>query len=206
MKLNNTITLAFNDTEVRSITADDEIWFALVDVCKILELSNPRRVAQRLDDDEKRNFKLRLAGSDPWFVNEPGLYHVILTSKSEKAVPFRRWVTHEVLPSIRKQGFYSLLTKEKLIEVLTYKQREDSTYLDCIDKQAIKRQLLQETRDKKVEETRKLWIEHFNDGDTPTFARALKEIWAGDMPMYHKYLDKYHSDLNKKQRGQIVLF
>ena len=206
MKLNNTITLAFNDTEVRSITADDEIWFALVDVCKILELSNPRRVAQRLDDDEKRNFKLRLAGSDPWFVNEPGLYHVILTSKSEKAVPFRRWVTHEVLPSIRKQGFYSLLTKEKLIEVLTDKQREDSTYLDCIDKQAIKRQLLQETRDKKVDETRKLWIEHFNDGDTPTFARALKEIWAGDMPMYHKYLDKYNSDLNKKQRGQIVLF
>ena len=206
MKLNNTITLAFNDTEVRSITADDEIWFALVDVCKILELSNPRRVAQRLDDDEKRNFKLRLAGSDPWFVNEPGLYHVILTSKSEKAVPFRRWVTHEVLPSIRKQGFYSLLTKEKLIEVLTDKQREDSTYLDCIDKQAIKRQLLQETREKKVDETRKLWIEHFNDGDTPTFARALKEIWAGDMPMYHKYLDKYNSDLNKKQRGQIVLF
>ena len=206
MKLNNTMTLAFNDTEVRSITADDEIWFALVDVCKILELSNPRRVAQRLDDDEKRNFKLRLAGSDPWFVNEPGLYHVILTSKSEKAIPFRRWVTHEVLPSIRKQGFYSLLTKEKLIEVLTDKQREDSTYLDCIDKQAIKRQLLQETRENKVDETRKLWIEHFNDGDTPSFARALKEIWAGDMPMYHKYLDKYHSDLNKKQRGQIVLF
>ena len=204
--MNNTMTLAFNDTEVRSITADDEIWFALVDVCKILELSNPRRVAQRLDDDEKRNFKLRLAGSDPWFVNEPGLYHVILTSKSEKAVPFRRWVTHEVLPSIRKQGFYSLLTKEKLIEVLTDKQREDSTYLDCIDKQAIKRQLLQETREKKVDETRKLWIEHFNDEDTPSFARALKEIWAGDMPMYHKYLDKYHSDLNKKQRGQIVLF
>ena len=204
--MNNTMTLAFNDTEVRSITADNEIWFALVDVCKILELSNPRRVAQRLDDDEKRNLKLRLAGSDPWFVNEPGLYHVILTSKSEKAVPFRRWVTHEVLPSIRKQGFYSLLTKEKLIEVLTDKQREDSTYLDCIDKQAIKRQLLQETREKKVDETRKLWIEHFNDGDTPSFARALKEIWAGDMPMYHKYLDKYHSDLNKKQRGQIVLF
>ena len=204
--MSNTITLAFNETEIRSITTEDEIWFALIDVCKILELSNPRRVAQRLDDDEKRNLKLRLAGSDPWFVNEPGLYHVILTSKSEKAVPFRRWVTHEVLPSIRKQGFYSLLTKEKLIEVLTDKQREDSTYLDCIDKQAIKRQLLQETREKKVDETRKLWIEHFNDGDTPSFARALKEIWAGDMPMYHKYLDKYHSDLNKKQRGQIVLF
>ena len=117
MKLNNTMTLAFNDTEVRSITADDEIWFALVDVCKILELSTPRRVAQRLDDDEKRNFKLRLAGSDPWFVNEPGLYHVILTSKSEKAIPFRRWVTNDVLPAIRKTGSYNApqLTRSQLL-------------------------------------------------------------------------------------------
>lgn len=77
--MTDTMILAFNDTEVRSITEENEIWFALVDVCKILELSNPRRVAQRLDDDEKRNFKLRLPGRDPWFVNEPGLYHVILT-------------------------------------------------------------------------------------------------------------------------------
>ena len=81
--MNNTMTLAFNNTEVRSITADDEIWFALVDVCKILELSNSRRVAQRLDEDERRNFKLPRQG-DTWFVNEPGLYHVILTSKSER--------------------------------------------------------------------------------------------------------------------------
>lgn len=208
--MSDTMVLAFNDTEVRSITEENEIWFALVDVCKILELSNPRRVAQRLDDDEKRNFKLRLPGRDPWFVNEPGLYHVILTSKSEKAVPFRRWVTHEVLPSIRKQGFYSLLTKEKLIEVLTDKQREDNTYLDCIDKSAIKRQVLQETREKRIEETRKIWVREFNGKVEPDFSpeikRELSQIWEGDMPMFHKYLDKYHSDCYKKQKGKPILF
>ena len=208
--MTDTIILAFNDTEVRSITEENEIWFALVDVCKILELSNPRRVAQRLDDDEKRNFKLRLPGRDPWFVNEPGLYHVILTSKFEKAVPFRRWVTHEVLPSIRKQGFYSLLTKEKLIEVLTDKQREDNTYLDCIDKSAIKRQVLQETREKRIEETRKIWVREFNGKVEPDFSpeikRELSQIWEGDMPMFHKYLDKYHSDCYKKQKGKPILF
>lgn len=208
--MTDTMALAFNDTVIRSITEENEIWFALVDVCKILELSNPRRVAQRLDDDEKRNFKLRLPGRDPWFVNEPGLYHVILTSKSEKAIPFRRWVTHEVLPSIRKQGFYSLLTKEKLIEVLTNKCREDNTYLDCIDKQAIKRQVLQETREKRIEETRKIWVREFNGKAEPDFSpkikRELGQIWAGDMPMFHKYLDKYHSDFNNKKKGKIVLF
>lgn len=207
--MTDTMVLAFNDTEVRSITEENEIWFALVDVCKILELSNSRRVAQRLDDDERRNFKLHRQG-DTCFVNEPGLYHVILTSKSEKAVPFHRWVTHDVLPSIRKQGFYSLLTKEKLIEVLTDKQREDSTYLDCIDKQAIKRQVLQETREKRIEETRKIWVREFSDKDEPDLSpeikRELGQIWEGDMPMFHKYLDKYHSDYYKKQKGKIVLF
>lgn len=207
--MTDTMILAFNDTEVRSITEENEIWFALVDVCKILELSNPTKVAQRLEDDERANFKLGRQGNT-WFVNEPGLYHVILTSKSEKAVPFRRWVTHEVLPSIRKQGFYSLLTKEKLIEVLTDKQREDSTYLDCIDKQAIKRQVLQETREKRIEETRKIWIREFSDKTEPDFSpeikRELGQIWEGDLPMFHKYLDKYHSDFYKKQKGKIVLF
>lgn len=207
--MTDTMVLAFNTTEVRSITEENEIWFALVDVCKILELSNSRMVADYLDDDERRKFNLPRQGNT-WFVNEPGLYHVILTSKSEKAVPFRRWVTHEVLPSIRKQGFYSLLTKEKLIEVLTDKQREDSTYLDCIDKQAIKRQVLQETREKRIEETRKIWIREFSDKTEPDFSpeikRELGQIWEGDLPMFHKYLDKYHSDFYKKQKGKIVLF
>lgn len=207
--MTDTMVLAFNDTDVRSITEENEIWFALVDVCKILELSNSRMVADYLDDDERRKFNLPRQGNT-WFVNEPGLYHVILTSKSEKAVPFRRWVTHEVLPSIRKQGFYSLLTKEKLIEVLTDKQREDSTYLDCIDKQAIKRQVLQETREKRIEETRKIWVREFSDKAEPDLSpeikRELGQIWEGDMPMFHKYLDKYHSDYYKKQKGKIVLF
>lgn len=207
--MTDTMVLAFNDTDVRSITEENEIWFALVDVCKILELSNSRMVADYLDDDERRKFNLPRQGNT-WFVNEPGLYHVILTSKSEKAVPFRRWVTHEVLPSIRKQGFYSLLTKENLIEVLTDKQREDSTYLDCIDKQAIKRQVLQETREKRIEETRKIWVREFSDKAEPDLSpeikRELGQIWEGDMPMFHKYLDKYHSDYYKKQKGKIVLF
>ena len=85
--MSNTITLAFNETEIRSITTEDEIWFALIDVCKILELSNSRMVADQLDDDERRKFNLPRQG-DTWFVNEPGLYHAILSSRSEKAKPF----------------------------------------------------------------------------------------------------------------------
>ena len=186
--LNNTMTLAFNDTEVRSITADNEIWFALVDVCKILELSNPRRVAQRLDDDEKRNLKLRLAGSDPWFVNEPGLYHVILTSKSEKAVPFRRWVTHEVLPSIRKQGFYSAIPDQELIDLLVKRQTENPTFLreaavDLKSKKALE-QLSQDAQ------LRELWAKR---AEMPSgeYRSKLNAICNGNITLENKELRKY---------------
>ncbi len=186
--MNNTMTLAFNDTEVRSITADDEIWFALVDVCKILELSNPRRVAQRLDDDEKRNFKLRLPGSDPWFVNEPGLYHVILTSKSEKAVPFRRWVTHEVLPSIRKQGFYSAIPDQELIDLLVKRQTENPTFLreaavDLKSKKALE-QLSQDAQ------LRELWSQR---AEIPSgeYRSKLNVICNGNITLENKELRKY---------------
>lgn len=185
--MNNTMTLAFNDTEVRSITADDEIWFALVDVCKILELSNSRRVAQRLDEDERRNFKLPRQG-DTWFVNEPGLYHVILTSKSEKAVPFRRWVTHEVLPSIRKQGFYSAIPDQELIDLLVKRQTENPTFLreaavDLKSKKALE-QLSQDAQ------LRELWSQR---AEMPSgeYRSKLNVICNGNITLENKELRKY---------------
>lgn len=185
--MSNTMTLAFNDTEVRSITADDEIWFALVDVCKILELSNSRRVAQRLDEDERRNFKLPRQG-DTWFVNEPGLYHVILTSKSEKAVPFRRWVTHEVLPSIRKQGFYSTIPDQELIDLLVKRQTENPTFLreaavDLKSKKALE-QLSQDAQ------LRELWSQR---AEIPSgeYRSKLNVICNGNITLENKELRKY---------------
>lgn len=185
--MNNTMTLAFNNTEVRSITADDEIWFALVDVCKILELSNSRRVAQRLDEDERRNFKLPRQG-DTWFVNEPGLYHVILTSKSEKAVPFRRWVTHEVLPSIRKQGFYSTIPDQELIDLLVKRQTENHTFLreaavDLKSKKALE-QLSQDAQ------LRELWSQR---AEIPSgeYRSKLNVICNGNITLENKELRKY---------------
>ena len=202
----NDMTVTYEGmSDVRTLIVNDEVWFALVDVCKILELTNQKMVAQRLDDDERGKFSLPRQG-ETWFVNEAGLYHVILTSKSEKSRPFRRWVTHEVLPSLRKQGFYSMLTPEKLMEVLKEKQHEDSTYLDAIDKQAIKRELVNERRNACVEATRELWLKHFFKYDRATFIGELKRIWAGDAVMFHRYRDKYDKDERLKAKGGIITF
>lgn len=110
---------------VRTICEDDEVWSALVDVCKVLELTNPRMVADRLDDDELRKLNLRSQSGETWFISEAGLYHVILTSRSEKAKPFRRWVTHKVLPDIRKKGYYSSIPAEQLIKQLKAEMKKD---------------------------------------------------------------------------------
>lgn len=213
--MNNTMSLnfTFNCAEVRTITEGEVIWFVGKDVATILGYSDTDQALRKNAEDEDKLTRL-IDGSgqsrNMILVNEAGVYSLILSSTLPMAKQFKRWVTHEVLPSIRKQGFYSLLTKEKLFEVLTDKQREDNTYLDCIDKQAIKRQVLQETREKRIEETRKIWVREFSNKAEPDFSpkikRELGQIWDGDMPMFHKYLDKYHSDFNNKKKGKIVLF
>lgn len=104
--------------EIRTITKDNEPMFCLADVCKALELTNSRSVADRLEDDERCKLDLPRQG-ETWFVTESGLYAVILRSDKPNAKKFRKWVTGEVLPSIRKNGGYIAnqenLTPEQIV-------------------------------------------------------------------------------------------
>lgn len=93
--------------EVRTAVVNNEPMFCLIDICKALELSNSRIVADRLDEDERRKLDLPRQG-ETWFVTESGLYAVILRSDKPNAKKFRKWVTSEVLPSIRKTGGYEI--------------------------------------------------------------------------------------------------
>ena len=95
--------------EVRTIEINSEPWFVLADVCKALELSTPSRVAERLEKDEvSQTHTIDRMGrtQNTTIVNESGLYAVILRSDKPRAKQFRRWVTSEVLPTIRKHHAY----------------------------------------------------------------------------------------------------
>lgn len=94
--------------EVRTIEINSEPWFVLADVCKALELSSPHKVADRLEPFEKgRNLIPTLGGvQEMTTINESGLYAVTMRSDKPKARQFRRWVTGEVLPTIRKHHAY----------------------------------------------------------------------------------------------------
>jgi prophage antirepressor-like protein len=100
------VPFSFNSHKIRVVERDGEAWFLLSDVCSALGLTNTTRVASRLDDDERANFKLGLNIPNANIVNESGLYAVILRSDKPEAKTFRKWVTSEVLPAIRKTGTY----------------------------------------------------------------------------------------------------
>lgn len=94
------------------IDADEEggTWFVATDVCRVLEIANPSDAYSRMDEDEKAVRVMDTAGGPQQVVmiNEAGLYSLVLTSRKAQAKRFRRWVTHDVLPSLRKTGSYSL--------------------------------------------------------------------------------------------------
>lgn len=105
--------------EIRTAKQGDEVLFIAVDVCKALDIKDTSRAVSRLDGDEKGTTLIRTLGGEQnvLTVNEYGLYSLVLSSRKPTAKAFKRWVTHEVLPTIRKTGGY--LTPEKVEEVLS---------------------------------------------------------------------------------------
>ena len=118
MDSNNSAIQVFNydgSRQVRTLDRDGEVWFVAKDVCDVLGLGNPSEAIRPLDDDEKMTLNnseghSRQRGGAQMLniVNEPGLYKLIFKSRKTEAKNFTRWVTHEVLPAIRKTGAYAV--------------------------------------------------------------------------------------------------
>lgn len=100
--------------QLRIVERDGEHWFVAKDVCSALGLGNNRQAVSRLDEDEKRVISSDTPGGKQELqaVNEPGLYSLVLSSRKPEAKAFKRWVTHEVLPAIRKDGGYMVARDE----------------------------------------------------------------------------------------------
>lgn len=95
---------------LRGIEINDVLWFVASDACNSLGLTNTTMAMERLDEDEKSKFNLGLSGGETNCINEYGLYRLIMATRKrdQNIVRFQRWVTHEVIPSIRKTGGYNL--------------------------------------------------------------------------------------------------
>lgn len=106
--MNDIQVFDFEDNAVRVVDIDGEPWFVAADVCRVLDIKNSRDAVADLDDDEKGVVNTDTLGGkqEMRVINESGLYNLIFRSRKPEAKKFRKWVTAEVLPSIRKTGMY----------------------------------------------------------------------------------------------------
>ncbi|AYK67140.1 phage antirepressor KilAC domain-containing protein [Bacillus subtilis] len=95
----------YQDHQVRTVVKDGQPWFVAKDVCEILGIKNATQAVSKLDNDERAMLNIGRQGNTN-IVNEPGLYTLILSSRKPEAKQFKRWITHEVIPAIRKTGGY----------------------------------------------------------------------------------------------------
>lgn len=102
------IPFTYSGQDVRTVAVDGEPWFVLADLCAVLDIANPRNVASRLADDMKGVRPVDTLGGvqQMTVVSEAGMYAVVMRSDKPQSEPFRRWVTAEVLPAIRRTGGY----------------------------------------------------------------------------------------------------
>lgn len=169
----------FNNPEfgdVRTVSIGNEPWFVAVDVCKSLRISNSRDAVARLDDDEKGVVSTDTLGGkqDMAIINEPGLYSLVLGSRKPEAKAFKRWITHDVIPSIRKHGLY--MTPAKLQETLA-KPENLMVILQTLADEQMKNAELTETN-QKLEETNLLLASGEHQWSGKALLNALVRSYA----------------------------
>lgn len=151
---------------VRTAGTAEEPLFCLADICKAVELTNPSSIKSRLDKDDVQLVDLHALNSNEGikgnsfatFVTESGFYDVVLYSSSQKVKPFRKWVTSEVLPSIRKTGQYSTSGSGLSLPNFSNPAEAARAWADMYEKahtlevKTQQQELAIEAKDKKIEE------------------------------------------------------
>ncbi|MEH2130118.1 MAG: BRO family protein [Nostoc sp.] len=170
--MSNLSIFNFESHEIRSLGTALEPWFVGVDICKVLEISNSRDAISRLDQDEKDVATTNTLGGKQELViiNEPGLWSLVLTSRKPQAKRFKKWLTSEVIPAIRKTGTYSTQPVNSLTLIDTSKldalvDREDRLNEDLRALEiriAATKQLLQDIKRDKAAEA-KAFAEKYPD-------------------------------------------
>lgn len=191
--MNNSLSInfTFNESQVRTLSEGKVIWFVAKDVATILGHANPERAIRKFVDDEDKvvtDLVTSYGTKETTLISEYGVYSLILSSHTEEAKKFKHWVTHEVLPSIRKQGFYSILPDRELIDLLVKRQTENPTFLreaavDLKSKKALE-QLAQDAQ------LRELWKQR---AELPLgeYKSRLDVICNGNFTLLNKETKKY---------------
>ena len=200
--MNNIQIFKYENNDVRTVEMNGEPWFVLKDVCGVLGLSNHKVTAQRLDRDEvSQTYLTDSIGrkQETTVINESGLYSVILRSDKPEAKPFRKWVTSEVLPSIRKNGGYiagqeqmtpeELMAKALLVANKTLAERDAR-----ISELTVQNTIMQPKAE---------YFDELVDRNTLTnFRETAKELGISERDFIRFLIDKKY--IFRNQRGKLM--
>lgn len=202
--MNELQVFTYGDTPLRTVEKDGEVWWVLKDVCGVLGISNHSNVFARLDDDEKDALHL----ADPMgrmqstsIINEPGLYNVILRSDKPEAKDFKRWVTHEVLPTIRHTGSYSLQQPMSAAQLIAAQAQVLVDMEKRMDAQDVKLTAIAEQTADLSQQTHALTTRV--DSTVKAFSRPSESNWKVDTDMAIKELCASVKWSLPKYRGKI---
>ena len=185
---------------MRTVLKDGEPWFVAVDVCRALEIGDTHKAVERLDDDEKGRSLIPTLGGEQelLIVNEPGLYTLVLGSRKPEARAFKRWITHEVIPSIRKHGGY--LTPPTIAELL---ENPDTIVELALTLKAEREKRLSAESDLRVAKPKAEYFDDLVERNTLTGIReTAKELQWREKEFIHFLLDKGYVYRDQKQRLQ----
>lgn len=196
--------------QIRTAVIDDVPWFVAADVCAALEIANTTDAIKRLDDDEKARFNLGLPGGDTNCVNEYGLYSLVLGSKKKEAKTFKRWITHDVIPQIRKTGSYHLpQTYQDALRELADKVEENEKLAAENEKLLPKAAFFDAVTDSKtaisIGEVAKVLDMGIGQNKLFAFLRERKILDSKNIP-YQEYIDRgYFRTIEQKYdvRGEV---
>lgn len=201
--MNNIQIFKYENNDVRTVEINGEPWFVLKDVCGVLamDVSKIKQVSDRLDADEKGRYSVPTHGGaqETWVINESGLYNVIMRSDKPAAKPFRKWVTSEVLPSIRKNGGYiagqeqmtpeELMAKALLVANKTLAERDAR-----ISELTVQNTIMQPKAE---------YFDELVDRNTLTnFRETAKELGISERDFIRFLIDKKY--IFRNQRGKLM--
>ena len=202
--MNDLQIFKYHDSEVRTVELNGEPWFVLKDVCGVLGISNHKMTAQRLDADEVILTDLTDSmgrQQETTVINESGLYNVILRSDKPEAKPFRKWVTAEVLPTIRKHGTYmtpetlqaAILNPDTMIQLCQQLKAEQDKNAALI---AANSQL---TVDKQIMQPKAEYFDELVDRNLLTsFRETAKQLGIGEKAFIAFLIEKKYIYRDKK--------
>lgn len=214
---------AFTNTEfgeVRTMMRDGEPWFVAADVCRALDLTNPTIAVSRLDEDEKAKLNLGLQGSDATIINEPGLYALVLGSRKPEAKAFKRWITHEVIPAIRKNGAYltpeaahkMLSDPDNIIQMLTaFKEKSEECRTLSSENEHLRAEMAELERENDIckrtalkHYAKSMWADRaLEDGENLCIREAAKEIGVKETDFTRLLVELKYLYRNPKRQNRL---